>query len=172
MKKTSLVFTSILVGALLVASNSFSESVLDRAKRDEIVMVPDEDPAMAAAFKKARATLDDFLALAKNPPPHLRTIAVKVGLSDKKETEYFWIVPFREESTGFAGQLNNEPRLVKTVKIGQEIRFTKKEIVDWMYVDTLKKKMEGNFTLCALLTRESRDEAAKMKKQMKIDCDS
>jgi uncharacterized protein YegJ (DUF2314 family) len=171
MKNTSLIFTSMLVGAFLVASNSFSESVLDRAKRDEIVMVPDEDPAMAAAFKKARATLDDFLVLAKNPPPHLRTIAVKVGLRDKKETEYFWIVPFREESTGFAGRLNNEPRLVKTVKMGQEIRFTKQEIVDWMYVDTLKKKMEGNFTVCALLTRESREEAAKMKKQMGIECD-
>jgi len=38
---------------------------MDKAKRDEVVLV--DDPAMAAAFRKARETLPEFLALGPRP---------------------------------------------------------------------------------------------------------
>jgi uncharacterized protein YegJ (DUF2314 family) len=61
--------------------------------------------------------------------------------------------------------------MVRTVKFGQRYGFARARIVDWTYIDKGKRAMVGNFTLCALLTKESRSEAEAMKRRFKIDCD-
>jgi hypothetical protein len=42
--------------------------------------------------------------------------------------------------------------------------------VDWTYIDKAQRQMVGNFTLCALLTKEPPQEAEAMKKRFKVDC--
>lgn len=158
---------------LIVAAVSLAaaQGIVDRSRRDEIVRMKDQDPAMAAAFRKARATLDEFLRIASTPPPNTTSFAVKVAIADDRETEYFWILPFVREDEMFKGKLNNTPRLVRHVSEGQEIRFKRSEIVDWTYVDVAKRRMHGNFTACALLTKETPAEAAKFRKQYGLECD-
>jgi len=126
---------------------------------------------MARAFTKARASLDDFLALAQAPPPNTETFALKVAVSDSKDTEYFWISPFSYDDSVFRGRLSNTPRLVTNVSEGQEISFKKSEIVDWMYIDTAKRRMYGNFTACALLTKETPENAADFRRHYGLECD-
>jgi uncharacterized protein YegJ (DUF2314 family) len=146
--------------------------LVDRAKKDKVIMVGDDDAAMAKAFQQARAGLDEFLAMARKPPAHYFSVAVKVGVTDKGATEFFWLLPFRETATGYVGAINNNPELVSSVKMGQDITFEKKEIVDWMYVDTAQKRMFGNFTLCALLTKENPEEARDLKKRIGLECEA
>ena len=148
-----------------------AQSTLERSKRDEIVRMPDDDPAMAKAFAKARATLDQFLLIAKTPPPNTRAFAVKVAISDSRETEYFWILPFVEDGDHYKGKINNTPRLVSHVAFGQDIRFKKSEIVDWMYVDAAKRRMYGNFTACALMTKDKPEDAEKARRAYGLECD-
>jgi len=134
-----------------------AQSVVDRAKQDELTFVPKGDPAMERAFRKARATLDDFLQLAKDPPEHLRGFALKVGIAEGDDVEYFWINGFSRTGEKFSGLINNNPRIVRRVRLGQNYEFKRSDIVDWLYVDSEKRKMHGNFTACALLTREPPD---------------
>jgi uncharacterized protein YegJ (DUF2314 family) len=160
-----------VLGSLLSLTDAFSESLNDRVKGGEISTMSSESPAMAAAIEKARATLGDFLKIAGNPPPGLSSLALKVRISEGQKRESFWVTPFHIEPDGFSGKLNNTPRLVRSVKLGQELKFKRSDVVDWMYFDTSKKRMHGNFTACAQLTQESPQDQASFKAKYGLECD-
>ena len=44
------------------------------------------------------------------------------------------------------------------------------DIVDWLYIDRPRRRMHGNFTACALMTREPAKEAAALRKQLGLAC--
>ena len=169
--KTRLAPLIVCVIVLAGAAAAQAQSALDRARRDEIVSVPRGDPAMEAAFAKARATLDDFLKVLTAPPPDTYGFAVKIPIRDGREVEYFWVIDIERDGDRFRGQINNTPRTVRTVRNGEVIAFARADIHDWMYVDDARRRMMGNFTLCALLTREKPDEAAQMKRRFGLTCD-
>ncbi len=130
-----------------------------------------EEPAMREAFQKARATLDEFLAAAARPKEGTSDYALKVAISDGKNTEFFWVNAFSRQGGRFAGTLNNEPRLVKKHRFGERIEFLRDQIADWVYIDGSERRMVGNFTACALLTKEPPSEAAQFKKRYGLRCD-
>jgi uncharacterized protein YegJ (DUF2314 family) len=162
---------ALLLTAALALPPAAAQPIVERSRRDEVVRMQDEDPAMDAALRKAKLSLDDFLRTAASPPDNASSFAVKIAVSDGKDTEYFWIVPFTREGDSFRGTLGNTPRLVRHVRQGQEISFSKSQIVDWMYVDVDKRRLHGNFTACALLTKEKKEEAAKFRKLYGLECD-
>jgi uncharacterized protein YegJ (DUF2314 family) len=156
-------------GLTVTPSPANGQSLLDKAERDEIVIVARTDPTMAAAMRKARASLGDFLALARNPRPGMEGFAVKVAIRQGDDAEYFWIHPFEHDAGRFSGQLNNTPRSVRNVKMGDRIAFTEQEIVDWIYLDG--GRMKGNYTACALLKNASPQEREAFKRRFGHDCD-
>jgi uncharacterized protein YegJ (DUF2314 family) len=157
--------------ALLTTCPSSAQSVVERAKADELVFMRDEEPAMQRAFEKARATLEDFLQKAKSPPAGTTSYSLKVGIRQGEDVEYFWVGNFTQTESGFSGTINNEPRMVKSVKFGQQYAFPREHIVDWTYIDRTERRMVGNFTVCALLTKESAAEAEATKKRFGLRCE-
>jgi uncharacterized protein YegJ (DUF2314 family) len=132
---------TVVAGLLLLALGAYgffsysshnATTFADRARRDEIEKVAKDDPDMAAAFRKSRETLPQFLALARAPRPTIIQLAVKVGVStdDDDGKEFFWISPFGPQSGRYAGSINNTPRSAKTVVLGQIIEFSEEEIVE------------------------------------------
>jgi uncharacterized protein YegJ (DUF2314 family) len=81
------------------------------------------------------------------------------------------VAGFLPTETGFTGTINNQPRMVKSVRYGQQYNFIREQIVDWAYIDRDQKRMVGNFTVCALLTKESVKEAEATKKKYGLQCD-
>lgn len=146
-------------------------SFKDGAEKDEAVPMQDEDPAMQRAFKLARSSLDGFLVKASNPPAGTQSYAVKIGLTEANVTEYFWLGELSLGGTKLTGRITNEPSAIKTVKLGQVYTFSKDQVVDWTYIDLAARKMVGNFTACALLSKESPEEAELMKKQYGLACE-
>jgi len=165
---------SALFGAAVVSAIHtgpiLAQTLLDRAQRDESFLVPNEDPGMAAAMRKARTTLKDFLATASKPAPAMKGFAVKVPVRDGKAAEYFWIAPFERKGARFSGQINNTPRTVRNVKAGQTIEFAEEEIADWLYLDN--DKMKGNYTACVLIRSSPKDQQEAFKKRFGLDCDA
>lgn len=156
---------------LLDLGGAAAQGMLERSKRDETTTMSSDEPAMRAAFEKARAGLDGFLALLDKPPPDTRLYSVKIAIRDGAAVEFFWLVDLTRSGDRFTGLLNNTPRSVKTVRNGQVLAFGREEILDWMYVDDRRRRMVGNFTLCALLTKESAKSAAEMKRATGLVCD-
>ena len=163
----------IIIAALVLATagTAFAQSVIERAKADELAFMGDEEPAMKRAFERARATLDQFLEQAKSPPPGTVSYSLKVGIREGRDVEYFWVGNFTQTDAGFTGTINNQPRMVRSVKFGQQYAFPREHIVDWTYIDRNERRMVGNFTVCALLTKESQAEQEATKKRFGLRCE-
>lgn len=163
----------ILFGVLIVVLAVLKPSggILQRAATDSVTFMSDDHPSMQAAFKQARSGLDRFLALADAPPPDTGSFAVKVAVLQGRNKEYFWISPFARSGDAFTGRIDNTPQVVSTVKEGQEIRFGRDDVVDWTYEDRASGKFRGNFTACAMLSRESERDATEFKAQYGLDCE-
>lgn len=156
--------------ASLAASAPGAPSIVDRAERDEVAIVAECDPDMADAMREARATLRGFLKLAHAPRPKMEGFAVKVAIrEDDDNAEYFWISPFEHKAGRFTGNINNTPRTIGNVRMGDAIAFTATDIVDWMYMDG--GRMKGNYTARALLKNASQEEKDAFKKRFGLDCD-
>ncbi len=140
----------------------------ERRDVNEVVQTRTDDPDMTAARRKARDTLDDFLKLAANPPPGTSRFKLKVMIVDQHGTEHFWVTPFRQLPDGFEGELANEPRIVKSVRWGQQLRFTRRQISDWGY--TRNGRQVGSFTVCALFNKMPKEQADFYRKNHGFDC--
>jgi uncharacterized protein YegJ (DUF2314 family) len=164
---------ALLALALAVAGGAqvCAQTVLDKIQRDEVIWLPKGDPDMAAAMRKARETLPQFLALWRAPRASTSHFAVKVGIHDRARdlVEYFWITPFVEKDARYSGQIDNDPNTVKTVKLGDTISFGPEEIVDWLYLDG--GEMKGNYTACSLFRRAPRQEAEAAIKRFGMSCE-
>jgi uncharacterized protein YegJ (DUF2314 family) len=150
--------------------NGASGTLMDKARRDEVVTFAKDDPDMAAAFRKARETLPQFLALVRARDTTVTKLAVKIAIPAGDDDEYFWLTQIGEHGNKYSGRINNTPRAAKQVSFGQVVQFSEAEIVDWLYMED--GKMRGNFTACAMLKREPADQAEAMKKQFGLSCES
>ena len=160
----------VLLTLIACSSTACGQSLVERAEKDELYHAEDEDADMQRAFEQAGRGLQGFLATWRSPPSDASDFAVKVGLKAGDDTEYFWISPFREEGEGFKGVLNNQPRMVKNVAMGDEISFARAEIVDWLYYSN--GKMVGNFTACAMLRREKESDRIEFEKRFGLRCET
>jgi len=156
-------FTVALILACLVAAAGAQQR-----DHNEVVNVPNQDPDMAAAIAKAQATLDEFLATWRANPPGTSEYRLKVRVRDGERTEHFWIQPFRPVDGGFEGNLANEPRVVRNVRGGQRISFSRGDITDWGYLRA--GKQEGSFTICALFKHAPKAQVDYYQKNYGFEC--
>ena len=135
---------------------------------DNIVLVDSDDAAMEAAISRARATLDQFLALYGNPPGGAERFKLKVRFSSPRGTEHMWVTPFHQTETGFAGTLADDPEYATDLKNGQEVSFLRDAISDWGYV--LNGKQKGSFTVCVLFKKMPAAEVEKYRADYGFEC--
>ena len=117
-------------------------------------------------MRKAQSTLADFLKVAAAPKPGTLGFSLKVAVREGERVEYFWITPFTNNGSQFSGEINNTPRVVHSVKLGQTAQS---DIVDWLYIEN--GMMKGNYTACALLKSAPKSEAEEFKKTVGLNCD-
>ena len=148
-----------------------AQTISEKAAQDRLVYMADAEPAMRAAFEKAYASLDEFIAKARQSAAGDGTFAVKVGIRDGQDTEYMWLNELHFADGRLSGRINNQPRMVATVEYGQTYAFAREQVVDWTYRDEKSGRMMGNFTACALLMKEPAARAEAFKRQYKLVCD-
>ena len=146
------------------------QSIPVREKDIEAARLQSEALAMRQAAEKAQATLDDFLIKATQLPAGTKAYAVRVGVQEGRDLEYFWVNEFSWSDGTFMGKINDEPRLVKRIKPGQIYRFSRFDVVDWMYIDEKSGRTFGNFTACALASQKPPAEADELKRRNDLDC--
>jgi uncharacterized protein YegJ (DUF2314 family) len=152
---------------------------------DPVPLVRKGDPAMSAAFARAAATLDAFLAVWRRPPSGASGFAVKIGLADGKDAtgfvvvrpdseattfvEWFWCGELQGDGERFTARVHDEPESLRNVRYGQVVRFTRADIGDWMY--WRDGKIVGNVTACPALAHATAQERRQMKDRYGIVCD-
>ena len=164
-----LVLAGTLVFMAVISQVVWAETLVDKAKNDGSVEMGDDEPAMQKAMQQARAGLDDFLKKVGAPPRDTEEFSVKVRVSDGGNEEFLWVSDLKGQGELWSGRINNVP-MIRSVKKGQSYSFAKSEIVDWTYIDKAKKRVMGNFTTCALLTKEPPSVAETLRKEYGLEC--
>lgn len=155
---------AIGIVCVLLVSALFVLAGCDARDRDRTIGVTEDDAVMNAAIAEARATLDEFVARMENPEPGDSDFAIKVAVTDPNGTEHFWANNVEVVGPGFTATINNDPNIVRSVRLGQRVRAKRDEVSDWMYLSN--GRMVGNRTLRVLLTKMSPEEAAAVKQQV------
>jgi uncharacterized protein YegJ (DUF2314 family) len=170
------------IAIVALAATCSSAFALDA---NPVPKVPKRDPAMSAAFARATATLNEFLAKWRNPPPGAEGFSVKVGLMDisaapgyaivrpnsgvSDPVEWFWTDGLRQEGEGFVAEIGNKADMLRNVSGGETVHFMRQDIGDWMYFQD--GKIVGNATACPALAHATAEERRQMKEQYGINCD-
>jgi uncharacterized protein YegJ (DUF2314 family) len=153
----TLVCSLFAVGNLTSCSRHHSED-------DKTISVSSDDAEMNAAIAKARASLPDFWQIYEKPEHGESGFSLKVKITDKEQAEHFWVVDIERKDGKIFGTINNDPDIVKNVKLGDRITVNEPDISDWLYLRN--GKIVGNYTLRALFKEMSKDEVEKYKQML------
>ena len=120
------------------------------APEDRISYVSAGDAKMNAAMATARATVGKFKTALASPASDQTGFSVKMPVTEDGKTEHMWLADVTYDGKSFHGTINNEPEMVKSVKLGQKVSVDATGISDWMYVD--KGALVGGYTYacCAI----------------------
>lgn len=147
----------VVASAVLLAVAAAGEV---RAQDSSYIKVPKADPEMESAKAQARATLAYFWERFERPEPDEEGFALKVALPySPRDTEHIWTKNIERRDGKITGVINNRPRDVKTVRLGQRIEIKEEQISDWMFIR--RGKMVGNHTVRPVLKRMSPEDAAR-----------
>ena len=119
---------------------------------------------MTAAIAQARATLPQYWQLFEHPENGETNFSLKVKITDGTKIEHFWAVDIEQKDGAILGTIDNDPEVVKTVKMGDHIHIQEQDISDWGYVRN--GKMFGKYTLRVILNRLPPQEAAKYRQML------
>lgn len=128
-----------------------------RSTPDTLVKSGYDEHEMNAAIARARSEVDSFIGELSKPTG--TNHAVKAPIEDAGKTEHFWLTDVSFQNGEFKGTINNDPGIVRNVKIGQSWTIKKTAISDWMFMRD--GKIYGNYTMRPLLKTMPADEAAK-----------
>ena len=104
----------------------------EKTKDHEAVVVdnPSGNPAMLAAEKKARDTLDQFRQLIKKHPEINPMIKLKI--EDTNSTSRMWLFVDKVEADGFEAHLFEVPSDFEKYQAGDSFNVKDSDLLDWM----------------------------------------
>jgi uncharacterized protein YegJ (DUF2314 family) len=110
---------------------------------------------MDKAIARAKKEIDSFIKeLAK---PKSKNHAIKVPITDKNGTEFFWLTQVKFKDGVFEGTVISEPTIVKNVKFMDRRKVKKADVVDWKFVRD-DWKTYGHYTIRPLMKTMPKEE--------------
>ncbi len=113
---------------------------------------------MTAAIARARETLPMFVKLFTGPHPGKYRFSLKVAIRDGAQVEHMWLIDLNQRRGEWSGVINNIPRNVSSVKMGQRLTIPQQDISDWMYME--RNKIYGGYTIRVLAEMSSPQDKA------------
>lgn len=115
---------------------------------------------MERAIAKARRTLPAFWERVRANEPSETGYAVKIVASDQHGVEHLWLSRPRMRGGRLVGTIDTQPRIVRSLRQGQELPINQDAIIDWMYFRN--GRIVGNETGRVMLRYLSPAEREKM----------
>jgi len=150
----------LFLASLLIVSGCAFLSAAD----DRVISVSADDTAMNEAIAAARKSLPLFWSKLEKPGPGEQEFNLKVRIDDEDKTEHFWFSDIQKKDGRLSGVVNNDPRFVKSVTVGQRVRFSEEQISDWLFMQN--GKMVGNFTVRPLMRRMSKEQLKELEAKL------
>jgi uncharacterized protein YegJ (DUF2314 family) len=124
--------------------------------------VADNDIQMDRATQRARRTVPQFVQALQHPAPGDRDFAVKKLFVKNGKAEHIWLTDVHFVGNRFVGLVDNRPRDIAGLKLGDKVSVNPNEVSDWLYVHD--GQLVGGYTvrvLMAELTPAEKDDFLK-----------
>lgn len=109
------------------------------------IEVPKNHAAMHRAVIQAPKTVGEFIAALKHPEPGQKDFEIKKPFIQNGEIEHIWLTDVQLVGNRFQARIDNQPRKIQGLKLGQVVSVDPKEISDWHYIDN--GKLVGGYTV-------------------------
>jgi len=130
------------------ADNPIAKELQNKtATEPEYYQVQNEHNAMHQAVTKARKTVGKFIDALKHPVAGQTDFEVKKPFVQGSDVEHIWLSDVQFSGSRFQGRVDNTPRKIHGLKVGQLVSVNPNEISDWVYVDN--GKLVGGYTIRA-----------------------
>jgi uncharacterized protein YegJ (DUF2314 family) len=140
---------SVMAGLILNsrAANVVAQELKQGTTEPPYFEVPKDQhhAAMQIAVKEARKTVEKFITALEHPGPGQQDFEVKKPFIQGNQVEHIWLSDVRYTGNRFEGRIDNQPRKIGGLKLGQIVSVKPKEISDWLYVDN--GKLVGGYTV-------------------------
>ena len=110
-----------------------------------VTSIAANDPELEKATVEARESVDVFLKHLQNSRDNERSFAVKVEFLSKgswKDTvlyggksDIMWVSDLSFDGESLEGKLENDPKHIEGLKMGDTVKVKPKEVVDWMFTE-------------------------------------
>ncbi len=167
--KTPLLLLALPLLAIGCASPSprtthpLAREVMRPGTEPEYFKVSDNDAAMMAAVRQARRNLPTFVDALQHPAKGQRKFEVKKPFIKDAMVEHIWLSDVTYSGGRFHGRVDNHPRLITGVKMGDRVSVNPNEITDWAFVD--KGQLMGGYTIRELVNELPADRRAAFEKE-------
>jgi uncharacterized protein YegJ (DUF2314 family) len=101
--------------------------------------------AMHLAVKEARKTVGKFISALEHPSPGQEDFEIKKPFVQGSQVEHIWLSDVRFVDNVFQGRIDNQPRKITGLKLGEIVSVKANEISDWLYIDN--GKLVGGYTV-------------------------
>ncbi len=152
--KTSII---VILFLMIFGMSDLNAAAKDAESKNIIINVAETDKEMNKAIKEARDSLALFIKKFKSPSDDESNFALKVKIEDSYGVEHFWVTSIDIKGNSYSGIISNDARTVKSVKLGDVIKFSNLDISDWSY--DKKNVRQGSYTLKVLLKRMPKEQA-------------
>ena len=129
--------TYLLIAISALALQSISAQAADTGQDLEnssaeppYVEVAKDHVAMHHAVTEARKTVGEFIAALKHPAPGQQDFEVKKPFIQKGQAEHIWLSDVQFVGNRFQGRVDNQPRKIQGLKLGQLVSVKPNEISD------------------------------------------
>jgi uncharacterized protein YegJ (DUF2314 family) len=145
----SLVGAPVMAGFTLnaQAADVIAKELKSGSTEPEYFQVPNDHAAMHRAVIEARKTVGKFISAVQHPASGQQDFEVKKPFVQGKEVEHIWLSEVTFVGHRFQGRVDNQPRKIRDLKLGQLVSVNPNEISDWLYVDN--GKLVGGYTVRA-----------------------
>jgi uncharacterized protein YegJ (DUF2314 family) len=165
--------TIILAGALLASAASAAKADHAVAREDikpgaepRVFDVDQHNLAMKRAVHQARRTVGVFIQALGRPAPGQSDFEVKKPFRQGDVVEHMWLSDITFKGNRFHGYIDNIPRKIKGVKMGDKVSVNPNEISDWAFVEN--GRLVGGYTIRVLYSELSPEGRAALEKEARF----
>jgi uncharacterized protein YegJ (DUF2314 family) len=145
----------LFAGALVIGAASpargdhaVGREDLQPATEPQVFDVNQHNHAMKRAVHEARRTVGVFIAALGHPSAGEYDFEVKKPFRQGDVVEHMWLSDVTFSGNRFQGRVDNMPRKIKGLKMGDRVSVNPNEISDWAYVEN--GRLVGGYTIRVL----------------------